>query len=51
MERSRKRKLRELYAVASHSESPIPSFVNLDAPESQAPEGERRFLEGNDVKK
>lgn len=37
--------------MASHSESPIPSFVNLDAPDSQAPEPERRFLEVNDIKK
>lgn len=51
IERSRKRKLRELYAVASHSESGIPSFVQIDANINEASIEERKFLEGNDVRK
>ncbi|KFY10629.1 hypothetical protein V491_07564, partial [Pseudogymnoascus sp. VKM F-3775] len=51
IERSRKRKLRELYAVATcDGPIPLPAFLDLDAPISEATPAERKFLSLNDIK-
>ena len=45
---SRKRKLRELFAVATHSEAlPRDGFVNPDATEPTS--AESQFLQANDI--
>ncbi|OBT70396.1 hypothetical protein VE03_00156 [Pseudogymnoascus sp. 23342-1-I1] len=51
IERSRKRKLRELYAVATcDGPIPLPAFLDLDAPLRDALPAERAFLTLNDIK-
>ncbi|OBT80600.1 hypothetical protein VF21_00446 [Pseudogymnoascus sp. 05NY08] len=51
IERSRKRKLRELYAVATcDGPIPLPAFLDLNAPISEATPQERAFLTLNDIK-
>ncbi|OBT98375.1 chromatin modification- protein VID21 [Pseudogymnoascus verrucosus] len=51
IERSRKRKLRELYAVATcDGPIPLPAFLDLNAPISEATPAERAFLTLNDIK-
>ncbi|ELR01960.1 hypothetical protein GMDG_05133 [Pseudogymnoascus destructans 20631-21] len=51
IERSRKRKLRELYAVATcDGPIPLPAFLDLNAPISEATPAERAFLSLNDIK-
>ncbi|KFY38824.1 hypothetical protein V494_04192, partial [Pseudogymnoascus sp. VKM F-4513 (FW-928)] len=51
IERSRKRKLRELYAVATcDGPIPLPAFLDLDAPLKDATPGERNFLNLNDIR-
>lgn len=51
IERSRKRKLRELYAVATcDGPIPLPAFLDLNAPIKDATPAERAFLTLNDIK-